>query len=437
MKKRLKRHIIAPLQEFLEQERAGGIVLGISVIVAMLLANSPLSGDYFHLLESKFGFSLNGEPFLTYDMHHWINDGLMSLFFFLVGLELKREFIAGELSSFRKALLPLLTALGGMAVPAVVFHLFNPDMPESAGWGIPMATDIAFAVGVLYMVGDKVPPSFKIFLLALAIFDDLGAVIVIALFYTSSISWGFLLTGLCFALCMWMAKRFHVQNVVFYAIVGICGVWIPFLLSGVHATIGAVLAAFMIPANARQQATDYFGEIKDGMKQFGEMEQENKGLLTDDQLHIMTRIKNDIVASTPPLQRLEHGLHPFVTFIVLPIFALANAGLDFRLMDVSTWHGPGLITGVAAGLLVGKVVGIAGVLSMAVHLRIAPMPEGLHTRHLWGLGFLGSIGFTMSLFVTSLAYTDTALQEQAKIGIFAASIIGGVCAYLVLAKGKK
>ena len=428
--------IVKPFQHFLEQERAGGIVLGISVIIALILANSPWNEYYTNILTYHFGFTLGDTQFLNYTLYHWINDGLMSIFFLTVGLELKQEFVAGELSSFRKALLPLGCALGGMVGPAIIYHLLNPTGPEAVGWGIPMATDIAFAVGVLYLVGNKVPNAFKIFLLALAIFDDMGSVIVIALFYSTNVSLSWLGIAFAFALVMWIGNKAGIKNLWFYALLGIAGVWYPFLMSGVHATIGAVVVAFTIPADAKEQATRYFPRIKQRMLQFGEMQPDSKGILTDDQVHILADIKKKIVAATPPLQRVEHMLHTIVTFFVLPIFALANAGVSFGGINPSDLLNNNVIFGVGFGLLFGKVIGIVGALLLLVKLKFAPMPKGMHGRNLLGLGLLGAIGFTMSLFVTSLAFRDALHLDQAKIGIFAASILGGLLAYLILSRNK-
>lgn len=428
--------IVKPFQHFLEQERSGGIVLGISVILALILANSPWSEYYNDILTYHFGFTLGETQFLNFSLYHWINDGLMSIFFLTVGLELKQEFVAGELSSFRKALLPLGCAVGGMLGPAIIYHLLNPSGPEAVGWGIPMATDIAFAVGVLYLVGNKVPNAFKVFLLALAIFDDMGSVIVIALFYSTNVSLPYLGIALIFTIGLLLGNKAGVKNLWFYAVVGIVGVWYPFLMSGVHATIGAVVIAFTIPANAKQQATLYFSKIKQRMQQFGEMQPDSKGILTDDQVHILDDIKKKIIAATPPLQRVEYGLHSIVTFVVLPIFALANAGVSFAGINPDDLFNNHVIFGVGFGLLFGKVIGIVGSLLLLVALKLAPMPKGMHGRNLLGLGLLGAIGFTMSLFVTSLAFRDALHLDQAKIGIFAASILGGLFAYLILSRNK-
>lgn len=423
-----------PIQKFIQNEKAGGIVLGISVIIALILANSPLSEAYHHFFEHKFGFQFDGKSYLEYSIHHWINDGLMAIFFFVVGLELKREIVGGELSNPRNALLPIGAAIGGMLVPAVIYLVLNPSGETQNGWGIPMATDIAFALGVLYLLGKKIPISLKIFLTALAIIDDLGAVLVIAFFYTSEISGLSLLIGLGFVLIMYIGNKMGIRNILFYAIIGIVGVWTAFLLSGVHATIAAVLAAFTIPADMKIKENIYISKIQNYLNKFKSIDPNDKiPTLTNEQLHLLDEVKKDTNRIIPPLQRLEHVMHPLVTFLIIPIFALANAGVSVA-VDLDQLFSTNIALGVALGLLIGKVVGIVFFTWILVKLKVAPFPKGMNIRNLFGLSLLASIGFTMSLFITSLAFTDQEHITQAKIGIFAASIIGGVLGYLVLNK---
>lgn len=426
---------IQPIQQFIQQEKSGGLVLGISVLLALILANSPWAKHYFHFFEQHFGFQVNGSSYLDYSLHHWINDGLMAIFFFVVGLELKREIVAGELSNPRKAMLPIAAALGGMLVPALIYISLNPAADVNRGWGIPMATDIAFALGVLYLLGDRIPLALKVFLTALAIVDDLGAVLVIAFFYTSDISVTHLLLGLLFLLIMLVGNKLGVRSILFYAIFGILGVWTAFLLSGVHATIAAVLAAFTIPTRVKVKEEAYTGRVQQYLKQFTLADRNNDPVLTGEQLHILDHIRKETDAATPPLQKLEHALHPFVTFIVIPIFALANAGVSLD-MDMSQLFNTHVSIGVGLGLLLGKVIGVVGFTLLCIKLKVAPYPEGMHFRNLLGLGFLSAIGFTMSLFVTSLAFTDPVHMTQAKVGIFAASILGGVIGYMILSRKK-
>ena len=428
--------VAQPLRRFLRLQQSGGIILAISVIVAIILANSSWSDEYLSVLNNTIGFQFNGKPFLNYNLQHWINDGLMAIFFFVVGLELKREFVAGELSNPKKAILPIGAAIGGMLVPAVIYISLNPTGEASAGWGIPMATDIAFALAVLHLLGKRVPLSLKVFLTALAIVDDLGAVLVIAFFYTSNISVISLLTGLGFVIIMLIGNKMGVRNILFYAILGIGGVWIAFLLSGVHATIASVLAAFTIPADVSIKESTYINRVKQSITKLQNITSTNAAILTSEQVRVLEAVKKDTNSAIPPLQRLEHAMQPFVTFIVLPIFALANAGVSLG-VDVQEIFSSNVALGVGLGLLAGKVIGIVGITFLLVKLKIATFPQGMNVKNLVGIAFLAAIGFTMSLFITSLAFTHEIYMTQAKIGIFAASILGGVIGYFILKSGNE
>lgn len=428
--------ITHPVQKFIQHEKAGGLALGLSVIVAMFLANSAWSDEYFNLLEHKFGFTVDGKSYLEFSILHWINDGLMSVFFFVVGLELKREIVGGELSNLRKAILPIGAAIGGMAIPALIYLIFNPSGEAQNGWGIPMATDIAFALGILVLIGKKVPLALKVFLTALAIVDDLGAVLVIALFYTSEISLQNLALGVFIAGVMYGANRLGVRNMFFYAILGILGVWIAFLLSGVHATIASVIAAFTIPADVRIKEGLYISQLKEYIKRFKNIDpNDDIPTLKSAQLHILDEIKKNTNKAIPPLQRLEHAMHPFVVFFIIPIFALANAGISLDI-NVDKLFATNIAIGIAAGLIGGKVLGITGATYLLVKLKIATLPKGMHLKNIIGLSFLAGIGFTMSLFITSLAFTNPEYVEQAKIGIFTASILSGIVGYFILKSDK-
>lgn len=410
--------------------------MGISVILALILANSPWHHQYFQFLEYKLGFIFNGEPYLNLSIHHWINDGLMAIFFFVVGLELKREIVAGELSEPGKAILPIIAAIGGMVVPALIYLSFNPMGEVQKGWGIPMATDIAFALGILYLLGKKIPLALKIFLTAVAIVDDLGAVLVIAFFYTSDISIINLGIGLLFLIAMFIGNRLGVRSIIFYALLGIGGVWTLFLLSGIHATIAAVMAAFMIPADVKIDEQVFIARIKKHLKRFSVADPNNLPTLTNEQLYILERLSIDNKEAMPPLQRLEHAMHPFVTFIVIPIFALSNAGISILDIDIEKLFETNIAIGVALGLLIGKTTGVVGLTWLCIKMKIATLPEGMNLKNLFGVGLLASIGFTMSLFITQLAFSNQEHQIQAKIGIFVASIIGGVLGYLILKNQK-
>lgn len=430
--------ITRPFVKLIQEQKSGALVLGISIIVALILANSPFHEQYHRFFEHEFGFHFDGEAYLEYSLTEWINDGLMAIFFFVVGLELKREIVAGELSNVRKAMLPIAAAIGGMLVPAAIYFGLNPVGEVHSGWGIPMATDIALALGVIYLLGDRVPLVFKVFLTALAIVDDIGAVLVIAFFYTSEISFMNLAIGFAFLSLMYIGNRIGVRSILYYAIIGIVGVWTAFLLSGIHATIAAVLAAFMIPANVRIKENVYIARIRKHLYRFKRIDPNDEiPTLTHDQLLIMERIKLDTKKAMPPLQQLEHAMTPFVSFIILPIFALANAGVTMFDVELDKLFETNVAIGVGLGLLVGKLVGIVGFSWMTVKLKISSFPQGMNLKNLAGLALLASIGFTMSLFITQLAFTHEEYKTQAKIGIFAASIIGGVLGYFILKKYAK
>ncbi|NLJ14728.1 MAG: Na+/H+ antiporter NhaA, partial [Ignavibacteria bacterium] len=294
----------------------------------------------------------------------------------------------------------------------------------------------AFALAVLHLLGKRVPLSLKVFLTALAIVDDLGAVLVIAFFYTSNISVISLLTGLGFVIIMLIGNKMGVRNILFYAILGIGGVWIAFLLSGVHATIASVLAAFTIPADVSIKESTYINRVKQSITKLQNITSTNASILTTAQVHVLEAIKKDTNSAIPPLQRLEHAMQPFVTFIVLPIFALANAGVSLG-VDVQEIFSSNVALGVGLGLLAGKVIGIVGITFLLVKLKIATFPQGMNVKNLVGIAFLAAIGFTMSLFITSLAFTHEIYMTQAKIGIFAASILGGVIGYFILKSGNE
>lgn len=426
-----------PIKLFMGREKSGGIVLILSVALAMILANSNIAESYFHFFEQEVGFIVNGEPYLNYSLHHWINDGLMAMFFFVVGLELKREFIGGELADIRNTILPIGAAIGGMIVPALIFLSLNIGTPQTMGWGIPMATDIAFALGVVYLLGDKVPASAKLFLTTLAIVDDLGAVLVIAFFYTSELSIASLLFGLCFLAVMFIGNRLGIKSLFFYAALGISGVWVTFLLSGIHATIAAVLAAFMIPADAKINESVYLKRMKKLTRRFEKEEPNEVRTLEEGQVDVLTHIQHDTEIAIPLLQQLEHKMSPIVTFLIMPIFAIANAGISFTDLSLSDIFSTHVALGVTLGLLLGKPIGIIGATFLMVKMRWATLPSAITRRTLLGLGMLASIGFTMSMFISTLAFTDELLMTQAKLGIFLASILGGIGGYVLLNKKSK
>ena len=432
--KNIENRMIIPTLQFLQREKSSGIVLALFVALALILTYSPLREEYAQLLEHHFGFVFDGQPFLNFSIEHWFNNGLMSMFFFVMGLELKREFIGGELRDLRKVTLPVAAAVMGMLLSAGIYLLFNLGTPVAHGWEIPMATDIAFALAVLYMLGDRVPISAKVFLTTLAIVDDLGSVVVIALFYTSHISVGNLVVGLSFLLVMFVGNRLGVKNVWFYGLLGIGGVWVAFLMSGIHATISAVLAAMVIPADSRIPEAAFIARMKKLTRQFEQSEPNDVRTLEPEQLEILSRVKADSVQAMPPLQRLEHSLHPLVFFVIMPVFALANTGVSFVDMNIHVLNTNHVAPGVLCGLLLGKPLGIVLTVWLTEKTGLGKRSRSMSWRTVTGVGFLTSIGFTMSMFVTMLAFDNPDNYIQAKVGIFAASIMGGFIGYRLLKK---
>lgn len=424
--------LVEPIHTFISNSKTSGIVLFCTAIIAMIWANSPWQHYYHDLWKHSFSIGVDGN-LITKDLHHWINDGLMAVFFFVVGLELKREILFGQLKDPKQALLPIVAAIGGMLFPALIYLMFNQSGYQAKGWGIPMATDIAFALGVLYLLGDKVPVTLKVFLTAIAIVDDLGAVLVIALFYTSHIDYMSLFTGLGFMVVLITANLIGVRNTVFYGIVGIGGVWLAFLLSGVHATIAAVLAAFAIPATTNINEGYFSTKLKHLYQQFIEAKTTATALVTHEQQEILEKVRYLSKNAIPPLQRLEHGLHPLVAFVIMPIFALSNAGVTLS-GDIASVLSSNVTIGIAVGLIVGKLIGIAGASLLFVKLKWAQLPEGLSSKHIVATAFLGAIGFTMSLFISGLAFNDADTVMQAKVGVLFASVIASLIGYFLLSR---
>ncbi len=425
------KYIIDPVNHFISNSKMGGIVLFSSAALALIIANSPFGEAFHHIWEHKFSIGF-GDGIISKSLHHWINDGLMAIFFFVVGLELKREILVGELKSPRLALLPIMAALGGMIFPALIYYAINFN-GATQGWGVPMATDIAFALGILYLLGDRIPLSLKVFLTAIAIVDDLGAVLVIAFFYTSEIDFGSLLRGLGFLLVLIVANLAGVRNTLFYGVVGIAGVWLAFLLSGVHATIAAVLAAFTIPASTHINESAFTAKLSVLFEKFKNAEPNDNRLVTHEQQEVLSKIQYFSKNAIPPLQRLEHGLHPFVSFVVMPIFALSNAGVSFSGNILDSLFAP-VTLGIALGLLVGKIVGVTFMTWLALKLKMSALPTGMSMKQVMMVGILAGVGFTMSLFIAGLAFESDELLSQAKLGVLCASITAGLIGYFTLKK---
>ncbi len=426
-------YFLLPVKNFIEKQTSVGLLLIFSAVLAMVVANSPLA-EYYHNFWKQYIHLGFNDSVIKKSILHWINDGLMSMFFFLIGLELKREIMHGELSSLRGAMLPIAAGIGGMLFPALLFLYLNAGTDAAGGWGIPMATDIAFALGILYLLGDRVPLSLKVFLTAIAIIDDIGAVLVIAFFYTSEISMANLGMGALFLGVLLTANYMGIRNTLFYTIVGIGGLWMAVMLSGVHATIAAVLAAFCIPTSRKIDTPLFLRKVKSLVYQIRKQEKIAivKEIDTSDAItNTMEKFSSLTEEATPPLQRLEHALHSFVSFVVLPLFAFANAGvtLDSGSFGNLQTH---LAMGIVFGLLLGKFFGIVLFTKLMVVFKICKLPKGVQWKHVYGIGFLGAIGFTMSLFITELAFDSEEHLVQAKIGILTASLIAGLIGFFYL-----
>ena len=421
--------LLKPFALFAKQASAGGIVLLACALIAMLWANSPLGEYYFRLwstpVEVRFGNLIDiDKPLLL-----WINDGLMAVFFFLVGMEIKRELLVGELRSPRKAMLPMAAAVGGMIVPALIYASLNWGTPEIRGWGVPMATDIAFALGALALLGTRAPLALKVFLTALAIVDDLGAVLVIAIFYTENLKVDALLYSFLFWGAMIAMNRLGVRNALIYFIVSL-GLWYFMLKSGVHATVAGVLSAFAIPVRSRIDPELFIARVREYLNQFDQPVTERTIILSPEQQSAVEAIEREALRVQSPLQRLEHQLHYFVAFFVMPVFALANAGVALGGEGGLNWTSR-VIWGVALGLLIGKPLGITLFSWLAVRLGLAQLPQGINFVHIVGVGFLAGIGFTMALFIGGLAFRGDELN-YAKLGILAGSALAGAIGFMML-----
>ena len=423
--------IVEPFQKFTRAQSTGGILLLMATVMALIWANSPWAESYAKFWNTSISLAV-GSHALTETLLEWINDGLMAMFFFVIGLEIKREILVGELASFRQAALPLAAAVGGATLPAVLYLAVNTNGPGTPGWGIPMATDIAFSLGILSLLGSRVPLALKIFLSALAIADDLIAVLVIALFYTSTISWENLAIGALFLALLIAANVAGVRHLLVYSVLGIGGLWLAFLLSGVHATIAGVLAAMTIPARPRLTGPEFLANGKALLERFEKALSPDTPPLKDRERHrIASRMKTAVTHVETPLQQLEHGLHPWVTVVVIPVFALANAGVSLG-ADIGTMLLNPVALGILLGLLVGKPVGIVLMSWLVTRGGLGTLPHGVSWPHLWGVGVLAGIGFTMSLFITGLAFSHGPPLISAKVGILFASTTAGTMGWLFL-----
>ena len=445
---------VSTLQRILHHDAMAAVLLLSAAVGAFFLANSSLvvNGQYLYewyeqLWHVNLGMYIHGKV-ISKSLHHLINDGLMAIFFFIVGLEIKRELLAGELASFRKALLPIVAAIGGMVFPAVIYCLFNWGGDAAGGWGIPMATDIAFAAGVLGLLSKRIPSGLAVFLIALAIVDDLGAVAVIALFYTETIALRPLVLGLIMVGLSFLLSKFGVRNALVYILMAVI-IWLEFFQSGVHATIAGVLFAFTIPANARYETPLFISRVKTMLQWFHDAEDNvNPRLVTSRQQRIVRAVETECLHVEAPLQRIENKLHPVSAFVIMPIFAFANSGVHLDFSRIGEILNQRVTYGVILGLLVGKQAGIMGACWLTVKMGFAELPKGVRWMQIYGVSWLAGIGFTMSLFIGGLAFpvghdaghgatTDVmphmiTLLSGSKVGILLSSIIAATVGTMIL-----
>lgn len=422
-----------PFQRFTHYEAAGGILLIIATVLALIIANSDWGHYYESFLHQEFRFGTETH-FISESILHWINDGLMAVFFFLVGLEIKRELLVGELSSPKKAALPIIAAIGGMLVPAAFFVLQVGDGLGKEGWGIPMATDIAFSLGILSLLGKRVPLALKVFLVAFAIVDDIGAIVVIAIFYSGELHVAFLLISLALVVFLFILNRLNVRYMPIYITVGLV-VWFLFLHSGIHATIAGVIIAFTIPSARKIDLNDFKERMHRNIHDFESTPHTDKVALNHTQLEALDNMHLQIKKIKSPLQSLEHNLHTVVNYVIMPIFAFANAGVVLQSSGLGTFNA--LTIAVGSSLIFGKIIGVFISSFITVKLGVSALPDRIKWKHILGAAMLGGIGFTMSLFISNLAYESIGplrgvAENQAKLGILIGSLIAALLGYFFL-----
>jgi NhaA family Na+:H+ antiporter len=418
------------IERFVKDESFSGILLFLATVAALIVANSSLGESYFTLWHTPLGVTV-GSHTISMDLMHWINDGLMALFFLMVGLEIKRELLIGELSSIKKASFPIVAAIGGMIIPALIYIAFNSDNPK--GFGIPMATDIAFALGILMLLGKKVNPSLKLFLVALAVVDDLGAVIVVATVYTNEIHTEYFLYVAVTYLLIWILNIRRVTMLLPYLLLGIA-LWIFIHSAGVHATIAGVLLAFAIPISSKVDEKEFIKNTRESVNLF-EKHIDTIPILNHRQIDALEDIAYNYDKVQNPLVKLEHQLHGLSAFIIMPLFAFSNAGVMLNFSAIS--ENLLIVLGVLFGLVIGKPIGIVSFTYLANKLKIAQKPDDLKWSEIVAVGFLGGIGFTMSIFITQLAFLDQNIIDAVKLGIFFASFIAGLVGVLLILRSYK
>lgn len=424
--------ILTPFEEFIHRQTTSGMLLMGMAVLALILANSSFAETYFKIINTYMGIVI-GSWSLKMSLHHWINDALMALFFFVVGLELKREFLVGELAKIRHAALPIAAAIGGMVVPALIYFAINPSGDAALGWGVPMATDIAFAIGALALLASRVPNSLITFLVALAIVDDLGAVLVIAVFYTESIALiPLAFAGALFGLLM-IFNMLGIRKITPYFLVA-CALWYALLQSGVHATLAGILGALSVPAIPKYNPERFSESVKELMQRFDNSHQPGTNILTNDKLRSVVRtLENGVNSVQAPLQKLEHAWHMPVAYLIIPIFALANAGIPMELSSLGDTFTHPVMLGVSIGLVLGKFIGITGACWLVLKLGVAELPKNTRFTQIAGVSLLAGIGFTMSIFVAQLGFSNNEeLLLMAKTGILFASLFAGISGYIWL-----
>ncbi|MCW9023458.1 MAG: Na+/H+ antiporter NhaA [Gammaproteobacteria bacterium] len=424
--------VLSPLDDFIHRQTTSGVLLMLCAVVALYLANSQWSEAYHHLLQLPFTIGVPGFE-LSKSVHHWINDGLMTLFFFVVGLELKREILVGELADPKQAILPIFAAIGGMVVPVLIYISINPEGHSLNGWGVPMATDIAFALGTLALLGNRIPKNLLTFLVALAIVDDLGAVVIIALFYTETISLIALATAIVMLLILVSLNMGGIRHPLPYILLGIV-LWIAMLKSGVHATLAGIFLAFTIPMRPKYNPARFLAHINEMVEKIKQAYTREGNIIINDELRTRVQALEDGVHLVQaPAQIMERKMHLPSAYIVIPIFSLANAGIPIDWSSLGSIVTHPVAMGIALGLVVGKLVGIAGFSWVAVKLGLTTLPHGLNFKHIVGAALMGGIGFTMSIFIAELGFAHHAQDLlMAKTGVLLGSIIAGVVGFVWL-----
>jgi NhaA family Na+:H+ antiporter len=418
------------INRFINLETSSSILLFVVSIFAVIWANSSYGYLYNELWNHQFTIGFADTKFnLTKPLILWINDGLMAIFFFVIGLEVKREILEGELTTLRKASLPIFAAVGGMLFPVLIFTSLNSGKIGMEGWGIPMATDIAFTLGILKLLGNRVPLGLKIFLTAFAIVDDIGAVLVIALFYSANIQWDLISYAFVLLLIVSFLSYKQVYSKYFYFVIGFM-VWLLFLKSGIHPTIAGILMAFTIPIQRKVDCISYFKAVTNELNYFTKHKTASNTLMSKQQIEAVGNIENLTDEVYSPLQQLEHNLHGWVSNIIMPIFALANAGV---VLSFEGLEGASHVTlNIALALVLGNTFGIVIMSLIGIKLKLADLPTGVNYKQLLGVSLLGGLGFTMSLFIANLAFNDATLISAAKMGIIIGSLVAGILGYLIL-----